>query len=556
MALIKRFKDYYKRQSTLKEKLYKFLKKYSRVTSDSPVVIIWDFGGFGDVLKKNAIVSAALNVRGYRTHFIICDGTPEACIQRGAELNQKPDDWNKSCPKCIYGMKYNANQYSADHSFAGEYISEKEKSEFREISEKINIDDIFQYVYNGIDIGRLAWSSFVRYMKGYVIVKEDLKKEDEIIYRKYFYAGLVNTFIAEKVIEKYKPVSVYSSHGVYVDYSPVVLLAFIKKISVLCWSSGYKILLHYFTIPKTANKLEFRGILEDEWKRRDAKPLTEAENKFLDNYFVQRYNKGKKTDFLNLTLPETGEELKKKLGITNDNKIVCMFCHVAWDLAFDLTETFFDNANDWFDTTFKIMSEKTNVNWIVRVHPGEKGSGSLYTLDEYIKKNYKHIPDHIKILWSDSVINSYGLYKLIDAGITLFGTTGAELPVLGKIVVSGGKSYFSNKGFTFDPKSKTDYREILMNMDSVKPLNKNQTDTARRYAYSYFIQRQIPINMINKSEGHFGNLDLKKINDLLPGKDLIMDAICENIISGKDVILTEEMIKQVDGSLDERFLPL
>ena len=556
MELISKIKNNIQRRSTLKHKLYKFLQKHSKVNENSPIVIIWDFGGFGDVLKKNAIVSAALNVRGYKTHFIICDGTPEACIQRGVEQNQMPSDWEKSCPKCIYRMKYNANQYSAEYTFGGEYISEKEKNEFKEISKNISIGDIFNYVFMDVEIGKLAWSSLVRYMKGYVIVPEDLKQKDEKIYRKYFYAGLVNTFIADKVLEKYKPVSVYCSHGVYVDYAPVVLLAFFKKLSILCWSSGYKILLHYFTIPKTANKLEFRGILDDAWKKRNEKSLTETENKILDNYFIERYNKGKRIDFLNLSLPESKEELKKKLGINDDKKIVCMFCHVAWDLAFDLTEMFFDNANDWFDTTFKIMSENKNVNWLIRVHPGEKGSGSLYSLDDYIKEKFNIIPENIKIIWSDSEINSYGLYQMIDAGITLFGTTGAELPLLGKNVISGGKSYFSNKGFTIDPVSKEDYIKILMNIHDTKPLTNEQIDTARRYAYSYFIERQIPINLINKSEGHFGNIDPDKIKDLLPGKDLIMDAICESIIKGNDVILNEDMIRQVDGSLDERFLPL
>lgn len=556
MALIKRIKDYKERRNTLKYRLYKFLQKNSKVTNESPVVIIWDFGGYGDILKKNAIISAALNVRGYRTHFLICDGTPEACIQRGVEKNESLEDWKKSCVKCLHGMKFTANQYGAEYSLAGDYISEEKKNEFREISDSINIDEIYDYKFRQIDAGMLAWSSLVRYMKGYVIERKDLKKEDEIIYRKYFYASLVNIYISEKVLDKFTPVSIYSSHGVYVDYSPVVLLSYLRKISAVCWSSGYKDFLHYFTIPKKANKLEFRGITDAEWKKRMDKPLTEDENKILDKYIYDRYNRGNKFDFLNISLPETKEELKRKIGINNDNKTVCMFCHVAWDLSFDLSEMIFESANDWFNETFRIMCEVKDVNWIIRVHPGEKGSGSLYTLDDYIKDNFKDIPEHVKILWSDSGINSFGMYQLIDAGITLFGTTGAELPLFGKNVISGGAAYFSNKGFSLDTSSKQEYENLLRNIGSVKPLTKEQIETARKYAFSYFIQRQIPINIIDKSEGHFGNLDLNKADDLLPGKDIIIDAICESIIEGKDVILNEEMIMKVESDAEHRFLPL
>ncbi len=544
MNIARRIKEYFKNRNTLKYRLHKFLKKHSRLTESSPNIIVWELGGFGDILKKNAIISAALNIRGYRTHFIICDGTPQACIQRGLEKNEKLSDWELICKKCLNGMKYAASQYSVDYSLAGSFIDDNKKKEFEDLSMSIELDEIYSFNFLGVDVGMLAWSSVIRYMKGFIIERKDLKKEDEILLRKYFYAGLVNTYVAEEVIKKFKPVSLFGSHGVYVDYSPAILLAYLKGIKTLIWSSGFKDFLHYFTIPKKPNKLEFRGITEPEWKKRKEKPLSEEENKTLDDYIHHRFNKGNKRDFLNVTLPEDPEALRKKLGFDNGRKVACLFCHVSWDLSFDLSKMIFDNANQWLSESMKAIFDIKNVNWIIRVHPGEKVSGSLYTNDDFIKENFKNIPDHVKILWSDSEINSLGLYKLIDVGITLFGTMGAELPILAKPVISGGEAHFSNKGFTIDTKTREEYFSLLKNIDSLEPLKKDQIDIARRYAYSYFIERQIPINIVNKSEGHFGNIDLKKLDHLLPGKDMIMDAICESILKGKDVILNDKMISE------------
>ncbi|MBV6479805.1 MAG: hypothetical protein HGGPFJEG_02601 [Ignavibacteria bacterium] len=555
MTIFSRALRYFKTRKTLKYRLYKFLLKHSKAVSDSPIILIWEFGGFSDILKKNAIISAALNFRGYRTHFIVCDGVPEACIQRGYEHNEDPKQWDKKCPKCLFGMRSAASMYSVNYSTAGEFITEKVKKELSALSENIDISKIYDYKYLGVGVGILAWSSFVRYMKGYVIEAKDLKKEYEYVYRKYFYAGLVNTYIAERVIEQFKPHSVFCSHGVYVDYSPVILLAYLIKIKALCWSSGYKILLHYFTVPKKPNKLELRGITEEEWKKRGGTPLTEKENKILDKYIYERFNKALKTDFLNVSAPESPESLKKKLGIENSNKIACIFCHVAWDLSFDLSTMIFDNANQWFDETMKTIFEVKDVNWIVRVHPGEKASGSLYTLDSYIRDNYRDIPSHIKILWSDSEINSFGLYKLIDTGITLFGTTGAELPLFGKNIITAGEAYFAGKGFTYDAKNREEYYSLLRNTGKMGMLNEHQIELARRYAYSFFIQRQIPINVINKSHGHFGDLDPDKMTCLLPGNDIIIDEICSGIINGKDVIMNEEMVDMITDT-EQRNLPL
>lgn len=544
MNLQKRITDYLKNRNSLKYKLYKFLKKHSAVNDASPNIIVWELGGFGDILKKNAIISAALNIRGYRTHFIICDGTPQACIQRGLEKNEKISDWELICKKCLNGMKYAASQYNVDYSLAGSFIDDNKKKELENLSMTIELKEIYSYNYLGVDVGMLAWSSVIRYMKGFIIERKDMKKEDEILLRKYFYAGLVNTYVAEEVINKFKPVSLFGSHGVYVDYSPAILLAYLKGIKTLIWSSGFKDFLHYFTIPKKPNKLEFRGITEPEWKKRKEKPLSEEENRTLDDYIHHRFNKGNKRDFLNVTLPEDPEALRKKLGFDNGRKVVCLFCHVSWDLSFDLSKMIFDNANQWLSESMKAIFDIKNVNWIIRVHPGEKVSGSLYTNDDFIKENFSEIPDHVKILWSDSEINSLGLYKLLDVGITLFGTMGAELPILGKPVISGGEAHFSNKGFTIDAKTREEYFNLLKNISGIDLLKKDQIDIARRYAYSYFIERQIPINIVNKSEGHFGNIDLKKLDHLLPGKDLIMDAICDSILKGKDVILNEKMIRE------------
>ena len=93
-------------------------------------------------------------------------------------------------------------------------------------------------------------------------------------------------------------------------------------------------------------------------------------------------------------------------------------------------------------------------------------------------------------------------------------------------------------------KTKEEYFNTLRSINNIKPLTQQQIELARRYAYSFFIQRQITINIINKKEGHFGNIDLNKLKKLLPGNDLIMDAICNGIVSGKDIILDEKMVKE------------
>ena len=81
MSPFQRISEYLRNRNKLKYRFYKFHQNHSKADQNSPTVLIWELGGFAHILRKNAIISAALNFRGYRTHFIVCDGTPLACIQ-------------------------------------------------------------------------------------------------------------------------------------------------------------------------------------------------------------------------------------------------------------------------------------------------------------------------------------------------------------------------------------------------------------------------------------------------------------------------------------------
>ena len=107
-------------------------------------------------------------------------------------------------------------------------------------------------------------------------------------------------------------------------------------------------------------------------------------------------------------------------------------------------------------------------------------------------------------------------------------------------MISGGEAHFTGKGFTIDAKTKEEYFRLLGDIDNISPVSDDMKEVARKYAYSYFVQRQIPLKVINKEEGHFGNLDIKKLDRLLPGNDPVIDAVCNSIIEGKDVILDAE----------------
>ena len=523
--------------------LARFLRRNAHGAPNRAPVLIWDMGNFPGIVARHGLFATALKARGERTHTVLCDGTPVACIQRGIEKPEQPADWASTCAACFRGARETADKYCLDYSTAGEYIGEPQRTGFRRIADTLPVEEIETHVYLGANVGRMAWSSLNRHMKGTLVEDGNLDAEQIRIYRMYLYAALVNAHVAHEAIRLRTPSSVVTSHGVYVDFAPAMSMACQRGLPAISWSSAYADGHHYFTVPKGANQLLLQGVSRPGlWEERASTPLTEAEERRLEAFLHHRYFRAGARDINILSSPEDRGALRARLGLRPGRPVFCLFPHVNWDACFDMSSMIYPNANAWTLDTVQHIATDDSVDWIVRIHPGELTDGSVLSTGDLIKARFPSLPPHVKVLWADSDVNSYGLYRLIDGGISIFGTVGVELAAMGKPVVLAGQAHYGGKGFTLDASSISEYHAMLGRAASTGPLSEEQTALARRYAYWYFVQRHIPVRAIDLKQGHWGDLDLERLDSLLPGRDPIMDVICSNVVHGRDFVLPTEML--------------
>ena len=525
--------------------LGRYLRAHAHARGAQATVLIWELGNFPGIVARNGLFATALKLRGQSTHTILCDGTPVACIRRGVEQPEAPDDWPRTCHACAGTAADIARKYSLEVSWVGDYVSDAKRGEFRQLSATLPLGEVLEHAHLGANVGRMAWSSLNRHMKGMLVDESALTPEQETILRRYLYAALVNVHAANEATRAIAPASVLTSHGVYVDYAPAMSIAFQKEIPAVSWSSAYADGYHYFTVPKGANQLLLQGVANGKlWEQRAAAPLTSGEEAQLEAFLHHRYFRAGARDINVISAPEGREALRRKIGLRPGKPVFCVFPHVNWDACFDMSSMIYPTANDWTLQTIRRLIGNTEADWIIRIHPGELTDGSVLSTGDIIKAEFPALPDHVKVLWADSDINSYGLYQLIDGGVTIFGTVGVELAAMGKPVILAGQAHYGGKGFTIDAASPAEYCAALDRVASIAPLSAEQTALARRYAYWYFVQRQIPIRAIDRTQGHWGDLDTDRLDSLLPGRDPIMDIVCRNIVEGRDFILPSDAIPQ------------
>jgi hypothetical protein len=127
----------------------------------------------------------------------------------------------------------------------------------------------------------------------------------------------------------------------------------------------------------------------------------------------------------------------------------------------------------------------------------------------------------------------------------IYGTKmGVELTSMGIPVIVAGEAWIRNKGLTLDAKSVEEYFQFCDRLPLPHRLDRETTQRARQYAYHFFFRRMIPLEFTTAAK-NLSEYKLKPFNveDLMPGKSLGLDTVCNGILTGDEFIYPAELNK-------------
>lgn len=521
---------------------------------NKPLFLFWVPGGMSLMLDVEGSIAKALMFRGVDVHAVLCNGSYKGCILRQVSCNTPVNLWGQkgssetglSCIECKNTSSSKLSEMGITHSFIGDYLNDGELIYLREQSTSATWENLENICLGEINVGRNARSSIIRYLKGVPL----LGNEDVI--SEFTFSALVCAASASKAIAHHSPQRIFMSHGVYADWGPALQTAFAYGIPVSGWMSSYLSGRFYFRNVEDNVRIDFHNISAKAWRQIRENSFPHKHDNLLKQYLQKRYVKNISFDMKELhKLSGDTNSFQIKYNLDCNKPIWGIMSHINWDAVIDASPMAYPDLDSWMLETIGELITLTDVQWLVKIHPAESWVNTKNGVQQLIENNFPKLPSHIRVLSADADINPLDFLNLIDGAVTGYGTAGLELTLQGKPVILAGEAHYGGKGFTYDGLTPESYRQLLRKASSLQPLNADQLLLAKKYAYCYFIQRQIPFPVVYKPDAEYWEFQHDKAHLLYPGNDPFTDFICDRILDGQDFIMPENLVLLAEKVYEE-----
>src|SRR5215216_3352416 len=195
------------------------------------------------------------------------------------------------------------------------------------------------------------------------------------------------------------------------------------------------------------------------------------------------------------------EQTRKALGL-DDRPVVLLAANVLGDSLTLGRNIFAESMSEWITRTVQYFAKRTDVQLVVRIHPGEKIVPQVKSMGTVVREALPEIPSYIHVIGALDNVNTYDLIEIANLGLAYTTTVGVETAMNGIPVISCGDTHYRSRGFTIDPNSWDEYFSALENVLSnlsTSRLAEEQTAKAWNYAYRFFFEypRPFPWRLMN-----------------------------------------------------------
>jgi hypothetical protein len=239
------------------------------------------------------------------------------------------------------------------------------------------------------------------------------------------------------------------------------------------------------------------------WQKRQGQPLTDEQLTQARQLFAARQRASLWENFARRWqgVPSEGGE-RVRLSLHLDHRPVLLLAtNVIGDSLTLGRQVFSDSMTEWIEKTVQYLAGRSEVQFVIRIHPGELVTKGPSVADVVLKAlglsidRVAELPEHIHLIPADARVNTYDLVEIADLGLVYTTTVGMEMVMSGVPVIAVGNTHYRSKGFTLDPASWDAYFDTLgkaiTDPAPYRP-TRQQVELAWNYAYRFFFEYPHP----------------------------------------------------------------
>ncbi len=226
------------------------------------------------------------------------------------------------------------------------------------------------------------------------------------------------------------------------------------------------------------------------WKSRKKRPINKDQRSRIESLYRAREGGRQWENFARLwqgISPQGSEAIRKQLNL-DGRPVVMISTNVIGDSLTLGRQAFTNGMTEWLVRILNYFSSKTEIQVVIRVHPGEILTRGTSVVD-IVKETLPELPAHMHLVGPREKINTYDIMQITDLGMVYTTTVGMEMAMHGIPVLVAGLTHYRGRGFTIDPVSWDDYfrqlEKILKSPEKYR-LNQAKIDLAWQYAYYFF----------------------------------------------------------------------
>lgn len=375
-----------------------------------------------------------------------------------------------------------------------------------------------ELTHQNVQFGDLLYDELTKIDRYNLHTVRDITKKDLFLLKEIFRTFAVSKILCKKYNIKYYVTThtQYISYGLLPRYLKLQGIPVIETTDIMLFlylNSNERNLLKLHDYYNKAIRQNFLDVYNDDVL------IEQAKNELFSRFKGAFEQIDVKLAFHDKKI-YSSDELRAELGIVNDYPIVFVLAHIFKDAPCGLSNfQIYPDYFQWLEATIKICSGLTAVNWVIKEHPSVDAYQERGEVAKLLKK-YKTEQNTLFLCPDDLSTASIALAKAV---VTAQGTAGMEFSCLGIPVVIASAPFYSGFGFTVEPKTESEYEQVLSNIAQIQPLTEDQQRSALAVYKSYNMLQNKDVSLIDVKVhslvwGTGGKQDIPEAYDIVAKK--------------------------------------